>query len=152
MGTIVVGVDGSPSSLEALRWAVDEARIRGDRLRLVHAWNAVPMTPLSSAPFVVIGDLPELERSVAANAEHVLAAALGEVDVSDLEVEQRVVRGDAAGAILDAAQDADLLVVGSRGHGGFAGLLLGSVGHALVHHATCPVAIIRSRDGDQAGG
>ena len=143
MGTIVVGIDGSESSLEALRFAVDEARLRRDRLRLVHAWSAVPLAPVATAPYVSVGALPELERSVAEAAQHVLDEALSKVDADGVDVEQRVVKGQAPAALLEAAEDADMVVVGSRGHGGFTGLLLGSVGHALTHHAHCPVVVVR---------
>jgi nucleotide-binding universal stress UspA family protein len=142
VATIVVGIDGSEQSHGALRFAAKEARLRGAKLHLVHAWS-VPYTPISTAPFVTMGGLPELERGVAEGGEHILDAAVEAVDLSGIEVEREVTRGDAAHALLKAAAGADMLVVGSRGHGGFVGLLLGSVSHASASHATCPVVVVR---------
>jgi nucleotide-binding universal stress UspA family protein len=147
MGTIVVGIDGSPQSLAALRFAAAQARARGATLHLVHAWS-VPYAPIATAPFVVVGGLPELERAVGEHAAHVLDEALEAVGVGDVPVEKEVAQGDAAHALIEAAKGAEMLVVGSRGRGGFAGLLLGSVSQACVHHAPCPVVVIR---GEVAG-
>jgi nucleotide-binding universal stress UspA family protein len=142
MARIVVGIDGSEQSLAALRFAAEEARLRGATLHLVNAWS-VPYTPISTAPFVAMGGLPELERAVAEGGEHILDTAAEAVDLSGIEVKKEVARGDAAHALLQAAAGADMLVVGSRGHGGFVGLLLGSVSHASASHATCPVVVVR---------
>jgi nucleotide-binding universal stress UspA family protein len=142
MGKIVVGIDGSPQSHAALRFAASEARLRGASLHLVHAWS-VPYVPVSTAPFVVVGGLPELERAVAEQGEIVLREATEAVDLSGIEVELEVARGNAAHALVQAAAGAELLVVGSRGHGGFTGLLLGSVSQACAHHAPCPVVVVR---------
>jgi nucleotide-binding universal stress UspA family protein len=142
MATIVVGIDGSEHSHAALRFAAEEARLRGAKLRLVYAWS-VPYTPISTAPFVAMGGLPELERAVAEGGEHILDAAAQAVDLSGIEVERQVTRGDAAHVLMEATSGADMLVVGSRGHGGFVGLLLGSVSHASASHAACPVVVVR---------
>jgi nucleotide-binding universal stress UspA family protein len=140
---IVVGVDGSPQSLAALRFAAEEARLRGNaKLHLVTAWN-IPFGPLATAPFATIGPLPELEREVATAAQVILEQAATNVDLTGLEVVREVGGGDAAKTMLRAAADADLLVVGSRGRGGFTGLLLGSVSQACAHHAPCPIVIVR---------
>lgn len=143
--SIVVGVDRSDGSRAALRFALDEAKAHGAELTVIHAWEvAVPYMPIVGAPVFTIGGLPELERGVAAASENVvdeLVDALG--DTGGVSVHRRTVRGNPATVLLDAATDADLLVVGSRGHGGFTGLLLGSVSGQCAHHARCPVAIVR---------
>lgn len=136
---IVVGVDGSEASVAALRWAADEARAHASTLEVVHAWT-IPFLgadPMMVQPSVRL-DLDELEAA----ARRVIDRALDEVDLTRLHVERLAVRNNAATAILDAAKGADMVVVGSRGLGGFSGLILGSVGHQLTHHATCPVVIV----------
>ena len=138
---IVVGVDGSPGSLAALEWAVDEARRRQARLDVVHVWD-VPMLAYSAITPVVTGiDEGELE-SAAREVLDKLVAGLPH----DVTVEPILARGTAASVLLETARGADLVVVGSRGHGGFVGLLLGSVSAALAHHSPCPVVIVRHQD------
>ena len=141
MSVIVVGVDGSPESVAALRWAAQEARLRGATLRVVHAWF-MPMVFTSGPPLLV---LSEPRDGLAEEGEKVLSHALERVaaDVEGLTVERSVVEGSAAHCLLRAGEGADLLVVGSRGHGGFHGLLLGSVSQQCAHHAPCPVVIVR---------
>lgn len=141
MGTIVVGVDGSAGSQAALAFAVAEARLRKCRLRAISAWSltyvAAPigmMAPIDDAL------LPELQDNARAVVDAAVAEAIG--DVADIEIEKTIAEGSPAKVLVDAAQGADLLVVGSRGHGGFAGLLLGSVSQQIVHHAPCPVVIV----------
>ena len=137
---IVVGVDGSGGSVTALQWALDEAALRGATVVLVHAWQYPYVGEVASMAFPV-GE-SELYDAATATIDHALAS------VSPLpagvSVERHVVRGGAAPALLELAQDADLLVVGSRGHGGFAGLLLGSVSQQCIHHAPCPVVVVPS--------
>jgi nucleotide-binding universal stress UspA family protein len=140
---IVVGVDGSASADEALRWAVRQAELSGGTVAALLAWQyPVAVTGLGLAPIVMYDDSSFHER-----AEKVLAEAIARaVDpASDVPVHPRAVFGPPAQVLLDAAGDADLLVVGSRGHGGFAGTLLGSVSQNCVHHARCPVVVIRGR-------
>jgi nucleotide-binding universal stress UspA family protein len=133
-GRIVVGVDGSATARRALAWALDEARLRKAPIEVVHAWQM----PLVATPYVVPGTV--LEEA----ANEVLAASLAEADQRGLVAPVvATVRGSgAAWAILDAAADADLVVVGSRGRGGFVGRLLGSVSNQVTHHAPCPVVVI----------
>lgn len=135
---IVVGVDGSEPSLAALHWAVDEARMRHGKVRAITAWHypPVPSTVEDSGP----------NDSFHA-AERVQADALKAVAAEAVDIEGMLVRDSAATALLEAAKDADLLIVGSRGHGGFAGPRLGSVSGQVVHHAQCPVLIVRPRNG-----
>ena len=135
---VVVGVDGSHGSRRALAWAVEEARVRHAQLDVVHAWSApvYPAHPLVPATF----DPREFEDGARAVIEDTLAS----VDLRGLEPapERLAVQGPAAASILDVAKGADLLVVGSRGRGGFTGLLLGSVSTQVARHAPCPVVIV----------
>jgi nucleotide-binding universal stress UspA family protein len=133
---IVVGVDGSDASVEALRWALEQAAPTGAVVVAIHAWHDVYG---AAAPFAVAVN-PQLYVDAAAA---VLDRAIEQATGGRAElVEARVVHDGPAAAILDAARDADLVVVGSRGRGGFAGLLLGSVSQQVVHHAACPVVVI----------
>ncbi len=140
MGTIMVGVDGSVPSAAALRFAAEEARVRGARLRVVHAWH-LPLLPGGETSGADL-EYVELRR---ADAERLLTEAVAEIrlEAEGVEIDSAAVEGRAAKVLVDEARDADLLVVGSRGRGGFAGLLLGSVGQQCAQHAICPVAIVR---------
>jgi len=146
-GRVVVGVDGSPASERALRWAVDRARSTGQPVEAVIAWDS----PLSSGIPVNYGAAQISAVDWEANARLVLRESLGHVldDEEAAQVRTHVVQGHPARVLLDAAAGADQLVVGSRGHGGFAGMLLGSVSQHLIAHAPCPVTVIR--DSDTAG-
>lgn len=138
---VVVGVDGSEISLDALRWGVTEARRRGAELEAVMAWNV----PYAASPFAPVVDSgAALERS----AREQLAEAVARVDCSVLNqpVIQTVGHGPAGHVILDAASGAELVIVGSRGLGGFKELLLGSVGQHVAHHSPCPVIVIRPQE------
>jgi nucleotide-binding universal stress UspA family protein len=143
MARIVVGIDGSDHSKKALRWALDEARLRSASLQVVYAWMLpVYATGYGFAP----GDL--LDPTVISDgAAEQLDKAITEVvgDATDVKVEGKTVEGMAAQVLVEEAGGADLLVVGSRGHGGFAGLLLGSVSQQCAQHASCPVVIIRDQ-------
>lgn len=138
MDEIIVGVDGSEHARRALEWAATEARLRGAKVVAVHAWH-IPATAYSTYTMPLIE--PESLRS-AAEATLAAAAAAVDADATGTVLEQRVVEGAAAQVLLREADHASLLVVGSRGHGGFAGLLLGSVSQQVVHHARCPVVIV----------
>lgn len=135
VGSIVVGVDGSRPARRALEWAIDEARLRGAAVRVITAWEY---------PSAAVGMEGTLEvADIEAGARRLQAAALEKVPHEDLDVAAHVVRGGAAALLVDASTDADLVVVGSRGHGGFAGLLLGSVSSQVVHHSLCTVVVVR---------
>ncbi len=145
--TIVVGVDGSEAAKQALRWAIAEGKLRSAVVRAVYVWDisagfgpaGLLGGPVAGVPGV---DLDELQRSAELRlAEEVSAAAESE------RVERLVVRGHTAEALVEQARDANLLVVGTRGHGGLTGALLGSVSHACAHHASCPVVIVRDPEG-----
>jgi nucleotide-binding universal stress UspA family protein len=149
METIVVGVDGSEYGARALRWALRHAGGDGARVIAVHAWG-VSAFAYGGPGFVAAVDPAEFER-VARRALEQTVAELADDAPEGVQVEQRVLEGGAAGVLVQLARDehADLLVVGSRGLGGFAGLLLGSVSAALAHHTPCPLAIVppASREG-----
>ena len=138
---IVVGVDGSDSSLEALRWGVRYASLTGASVDAVTAWEyPAPVGGWGMAP---LGMLDQTDfGAIAAQQLEDLVAQLGAAG-RGVVIRQLAREGNPARVLLDASQDADLLVVGNRGRGGFAGLLLGSVSQHCVHHATCPVVVIR---------
>ena len=150
MNEIVVGVDGSEESRAALAWAVEEGRLRQAPVLAIHAWE-VPLVPAPTGlvpPSVeVVGDLTELREDAASLVETMvreIAADAADVEIRPLTVEDKPVR-----ALLDAAErnDAQMIVVGSRGHGGFVSLLIGSTSDQVARHATCPVVIHRQRRG-----
>ncbi|HXF97042.1 MAG TPA: universal stress protein [Gaiellaceae bacterium] len=147
-GTIVVGVDGSPPSREALRWAAEEARLRQARLVAVHAWAFIPPAPVGEPGMipVPVGDYAgqlEAERAAAqAELEAALADAFPEGPA--VEIETRLVEGDAAEVLEEEAKSADLLVVGSKGRSGIASVLLGSVSRHVIDHAPCPVVVVKA--------
>jgi len=137
---IVAGVDGSPSSLAALRWAQQHAEFTGGVVEAVSAWHIPAATVGYGFAPGVAADLGYLEEQAKKHLEEAITAAVGPAHP---RVYGRVVQGFPAEVLLTAAKDADLLVLGSRGHGGFADLLLGSVSQHCVHHAHCPVVIMR---------
>ena len=141
MGRIVVGADGSETGTRALRWAVAEAEARGWTVEAVHAWHQ-PF--LVDSPLVVAQ--PEMDAlSEAAGVAFEDALQLAGVGSSPL-VERRLVQGSAPEALLATAEGADLVVVGSRGRGGFKRLLLGSVSDHVLHHAPCSVVVVPPHD------
>ncbi len=145
MGRIVVGIDASEPSLRALRWAVDEARLRGADLELVHAF---PRPELIGMTMVVT--LPS-DDELRVASEQVLDEAVTAVGgIDDVPLTRRVEAGGPASVLVDAAADADLLVLGARGLGGFRGLLLGSVTQQVIAHAPCPVVVLTA-DADGQG-
>ena len=143
MPKIVVGVDGSDASRNALIWAFEEARLRGAELVAVHAWEPPPTIPEPGpAPgFDLVAVLPQVEEAGQRLVETVTKEAAG--DYADVTYEGVALNGPPVEVLVDAARDADILVVGSRGRGGFAALVLGSVSQALAHHAPCPLLIYR---------
>ena len=141
MPGIVVGVDGSPNSEHALDWAMQEAAIRHAPLTVV-AVHAVPKSYWGRLPVVGQSDTPALEE-LRRGVEEMTQQSVGRFgDASPPSVNIRAVNGFPVEELLATSQDADLLVVGSRGAGGFARLLTGSVSSQVVQHATCPVVVI----------
>ncbi|SHN60847.1 Nucleotide-binding universal stress protein, UspA family [Geodermatophilus obscurus] len=137
-GRIVVGVDGSPSSEEALRWAIGQARLTGQPVEAVISWS-IPVGFGDAAGVLVTLDW---EAEPTSTLKNTVAKAVDPPDAD--RVSQRVVQGHPAQVLLDAAADAALLVVGSRGRSGFTGMLLGSVSQNVVARAACPVVVVRA--------
>lgn len=131
-----MGVDGSVQSQAALDWGVQEARLRGGEVLALASWHYPYVTDAAGQAW----DYGAFERDVQAILDEELARAAQ----PGVPVSGQLVQGSAASALVAASRDADLVIVGSRGHGGFAGLLLGSVSSQLAHHAHCPVLIIRT--------
>lgn len=142
MDRIVVGVDGSTGSRAALRWAWDEARAHGATLEIVTAWQ-YPITTALPA----FGSMPTPDDLQGEARAEMLAVVADEGITAEggVEVTTLVAEGTATQVLLDAAAKADLLVVGSRGHGGFTGLLVGSVGQQCVSHCKVPVVVVHPR-------
>ncbi|RPE31888.1 universal stress protein [Kitasatospora cineracea] len=133
---IVVGVDGSASSERALRWAARQAQLTGEPLRVVLAWQLPPGYGMP----VDFSDT-DFEGQARQALESSVAEALGEHP--GVDVVRRVIQGHPAPVLIEEARDAGLLVVGSHGRGAFTGMLLGSVSGHCVHHAPCPVLVVR---------
>jgi nucleotide-binding universal stress UspA family protein len=136
-GRIVVGVDASSSAGRALDWAADEAARRSAELEVVHAWDTFYVVPTPTAGY------PTMCAAAEEDARSTLDKVLAEHGLAGrARVRARTVQGAAAPALLDAAAGADLVVLGTRGHGGFASLILGSVTHHLAYHALCTVVVV----------
>ncbi|HEX5365141.1 MAG TPA: universal stress protein [Acidimicrobiales bacterium] len=137
-GQVVVGVDGSEASDAALRWALADAACRKGRVEVVHAWE----TMVEYGP--VLGTVPEDVSAIEAAAERLVdeVVAAARPVAPDVPVERTVVCGEPASTLLNAAKGADLVVVGRRGRGGFARLLLGSVSEHVARHASTTVVVV----------
>jgi nucleotide-binding universal stress UspA family protein len=148
MSSVVVGVDGSTESVEALRFAVEEARIHGADVKAVNAWHIPPIVYEAGWAATPV-DLDVYSK----DALTTLEKSLAEIDAakSGVTVTLLVRKGQPADVLCVEAHDADLLVVGSRGRGGFKGMLLGSVSQACAHHAPCPIIIVPSSQATAAG-
>ena len=161
MSKIVVGVDDSERAKDALSWAAGEARLRSSTLVVGHVYDIVDggvATGLRSAAASLSSSDPDVPADVQAEmqaevamvqrwsqalARQVVERALADLDVSDVPVEAEVIASNSpAKGLIDLAQDADLLVVGQRGRGGFTGLLLGSVAQQCLRHSPCPVVVV----------
>ena len=137
---IVVGVDGSSGSRKALAWAAAEAATHGSDLLVVNAWEHTLLPPAGSVS-VSEHYVPDPSQRTSDDLVRVIKEELG--DEPPVPVLPRVLQGRPAKVLIDESADADLLVVGTRGHGGFAGLVLGSVSQHVAAYAKCPVAVIR---------
>jgi nucleotide-binding universal stress UspA family protein len=140
MHKIVVGVDGSPESLSALHWAYEQARLSGAELVAVHAW----MYPYSVSPETVREVRKPMEADAAKELQMSLDSLGSYLEHGPVAVRAVLCENTPAEALLHEADDADLIVVGSRGRGGLRSLLLGSVSRCVLHHARCPVAVVRA--------
>ncbi|MGW7792333.1 MULTISPECIES: universal stress protein [Streptomyces] len=142
-GPVVVGVDGSPAGGSAVDFAFAEAALRGCDLVALHAWTTwnAPLPPPkdASAPYA------NPPGALAEEEERLLSEALAgrRERYPDVPVQHRVEHSGTREALIEASRSAQLMVVGARGRGGFTGLLLGSVSQAMLHHAHCPVAVVR---------
>jgi nucleotide-binding universal stress UspA family protein len=155
-GRIVVGVDASQGSLSALLWAFGEARARKIPVHAVLAWQYHPgwadpglgsMFPLGYRPGA--GVPPDEFTDAAASVKNLLGAAISKATESDpdsatdpVRITQETVEGHAAQVLLESVSECDMLVIGSHGHGGFIGAMLGSVSHHVVSHSRCPVVVV----------
>lgn len=141
-GAVVLGIDGSPAAQPAVDLAFDEAALRGCGVTAVHAWSQwhTPTQPPPDPSMPYANEPGELREG----EERLLAEALAgsRMRQPDVPVERRAVRGRPRETLIEASRTARLLVVGARGRGGFAGLLLGSVSQAALHHAECPVVVV----------
>ncbi len=141
---VLLAVDGSPAARGAVEFAFTEASLHGTDLIALHIWNTRTERAYEGAadpPFVTYD-----EDRLRDEEQRVLAEALGGLRerYPDVTVHRRLVRGRIRSTLIDASADAGLVVAGARGHCGFTGLLLGSVSQAVLHHAHCPVAVVRS--------
>ena len=146
-GRIVVGIDGTDHAAAALRWAADEAAVRSATLVAVHAWSFVPVTtPADSGlvPMAWTESMDVLDASRVA-AERVAAEQVREVLGEEHDAVVKIVEGGPAAVLREAAQDADLLVVGNQGRGNLASALLGSTSAEVADSAPCPVVIVRAQ-------
>ena len=134
-GRVVVGIDGSPASDVALEWAANEAMIRHAVLEIVYVWS---LPNMGYGGFVA--QLDDFEKDAKVLLDDVEAGAKKRYPT--LKIEAYLLQGPPAPAHIERGKLADLLVVGSRGHGGFTGLMLGSVSQQLVHHAVFPIVVI----------
>ena len=144
MDRIVVAVDGSDTGRRALRWAIDEATVHGAVVIAVHAWTE---PAIGTYPLAALEQDPDLFRREAEEVVRREVDAVTGGGGAGPVIEVRLVAGAAATAIVDAAAGADLVVVGSRGRGGFTGMLLGSVSQQVVHHSPVPVVVIPAATG-----
>jgi nucleotide-binding universal stress UspA family protein len=137
-GKIVVGIDGSAASNDALRWALRQADLTGSPLEVIMTWE----WPASLGWSVPIPDDYDPEIEVRQTVDGAVDAALAERP--GVTVDRRVVSGHPATVLVEASKGADLLVIGSRGHGEFVGMLLGSVSEFCTTNAHCPVLVHRA--------
>jgi nucleotide-binding universal stress UspA family protein len=144
-GKIVVGVDGSDSAGSALRWAVRQAELTGDTVEAVIAWQYPIVGGAYGWPAIGVIDGTDFAAVAEKTLEETISAT-AEAG-SHVTIERKVVEGYPPTILIDESADADLLVVGTRGHGTFAEALLGSVSQHCAHHARCPVVIVREPHG-----
>jgi len=139
---IVVGVEGSGGARAALRWAIKEARYRNAAVDVVTAYSTTYVPASPDFNYVPLDPI-DLEAEVKRMQDSIIDEVLAEVDSEGVEIRRRMVRGRAADTLIAESDNASMLVVGSRGRGGFRGLLLGSVSQQITHHGSCPVVIVR---------
>jgi nucleotide-binding universal stress UspA family protein len=147
-GRIVVGVDDSEQAAAALRWALDEGVLRQATVEVVHSWSP----PMSALPFgatlVIPVDEAALDSAARASVEDLVRTAVAELDGPEPEVQITILPGGPSVTLVEVAEGADLVVVGSHGRTGLSRLMLGSVAMAVVNHAPCPVVVVRATHED----
>ncbi len=139
---IVVGVEGSGGARAALRWAIKEARHRNAFVDVVTAYSTTYVPASPDFNYVPLDPI-DLEVEVKRMQDSIIDEVLAEVDAQGVEIRRRMIRGRAADTLIAESDNAAMLVVGSRGRGGFRGLLLGSVSQQIAQHGSCPVVIVR---------
>jgi nucleotide-binding universal stress UspA family protein len=145
-GRIVVGIDDSDQAAAALRWALTEGVLRQATVEVVHSWSP----PLSALPFgatlVIPVDEAAIDSAARASVDEIVDAALAEMDEQPPEVLRTILPGGPSTTLVEVAEGADMVVVGSHGRTGLSRLMLGSVAMAVVNHAPCPVVVVRLPD------
>jgi nucleotide-binding universal stress UspA family protein len=140
----VVGVDDSDQAAAALRWALAEGVLRQATVEVVHSWSP----PVSALPFgatlIIPVDEAAVDAAARASVDELVEGALADVGAEPPEVLRTVLPGSPSVTLVDSAEGADLLVVGSHGRTGLSRLVLGSVAMACVNHAPCPVVVVRA--------
>jgi nucleotide-binding universal stress UspA family protein len=141
MSGIIAGVDGSAHSASVIEWAVKEAALRNAALTVLTV-HSVPASPWTGNPTILAGETEDLEhiRQTAEELTRKVTSQLSQPGPASVTV--RALAGFPARELIDASHDADLIVVGSRGGGGFARLMLGSVSSQVVQHAHCPAVVV----------
>ncbi|MFM8867532.1 MAG: universal stress protein [Ilumatobacteraceae bacterium] len=140
-GKVVVGTDGSEASFEAVKWAAHEALAHDAQLEVIHAWTVPAISdPMAMMPIQL--PVEEFIKQAETVSEHALRVAR---DAGATDVKGVVARGSAAEHLITASKSALVVVVGTRGRGGFIGLLLGSVAQQVATHAACPVVVVPHR-------
>jgi nucleotide-binding universal stress UspA family protein len=136
---IVVGIDGSDSAADALRWAIEQAKVTGATVEAVYAWDPGALVSLAVPPLI---DWEPLREAAKARPAEIVREAVG--SQPGVRIVTKTVTGNPAQVLVDRSAHADLLVVGSLGLGGLKGMLLGSVGHHCAAHSHCPVVIVHA--------
>ena len=134
--TVVVGVDGSQESVRALRWAADHVRQVGGIVHAVTVWHQ---------PVQFGYRFPPTDAELEKQGKQALDSAMAQVkpDFPSLDIQAKLIRGQVIDEFVKLSRQADLMVVGNKGHGAFTGMLVGSVAMKIVHHAVCPVTVVR---------
>ncbi len=138
-GRIIVGIDGSVSAADALRWAIEQAKVTGATVEAVYAWDPGALVSLAVPPLI---DWEPLRKAAHARPAEIVRDAVGKDP--GVRIVPKTVTGNPAQVLVERSAHADLLVVGSRGLGGLKGMLLGSVGHHCAAHSHCPVVIVHA--------
>jgi len=148
MKKIIVGVDPSESAKTALRWAISNSEA-GDTIIACHTWQIYAVSGFDVPPAYNVIDIEsDAEQFVKDFVSDVQASLAG--SQAGAEIQTEVHQGHAGRILIELSENADMVVVGSRGYGGFRGLLLGSVSTYVVHHAKCPVVVVPCPDGEEA--